>query len=171
MLFEIIKRFWQIFLLLALQVLLMNHIHILGYGSPLVYVALLLYFPVNAHRVLTLLWAFTLGFLVDVFSNTPGLSAASMTFVAFLQPSWLRLLTPKDSAEDFMPSFRSMGIWNHLRYLTLLLMLHHVVYFLLESFSFYNLRDLGLAAGASFCLSWLSIVVLEMLRRGKKKHD
>ena len=170
MIIEILKRIWQIFLLLVLQVFLMNHIHIMGYGSPLVCVALLLYFPVNANRVLTMLWAFLLGFLVDVFSSTPGLSAASMTLVAFLQPGWLRLWVPKDSPEDFLPDFRTMGTWNHLRYLTILLLLHHGVYYLLESFSFFNLTDLCMTAGISFGFSWLSIVVLELLRRGQKKH-
>ena len=156
MIIEILKRIWQIFLLLVLQVFLMNHIHIMGYGSPLVCVALL--------------WAFLLGFLVDVFSSTPGLSAASMTLVAFLQPGWLRLWVPKDSPEDFLPDFRTMGTWNHLRYLTILLLLHHGVYYLLESFSFFNLTDLCMTAGISFGFSWLSIVVLELLRRGEKKH-
>lgn len=167
MIIENIKRFWQLILLLALQVLLMNHIHIMGYGSPLVYVALLLYFPVNSNRIVTLLWAFALGALVDMFSNTPGLSAAAMTFVAFLQPNWLKMWTPKDSLEDMTPNYRTMGVWNHLRYLTVILLFHHVTYFLLESFSFYNLPDLGMAAGISFGLSWASIVVLETLRYGR----
>lgn len=168
MILENIKRFWQVLLLLALQVLLMNHIHFMGYGSPLVYVALLLYFPANANRVLILFWAFFMGFLVDMFSNTPGISAASLTFVAFLQPGWLKMWIPKDSLEDMNPNYSSMGVWNHLRYFTVMLVIHHVIYFFLESFSFYNLKDLGIAAGFSFGVSWVCIVVLEVLRREKK---
>lgn len=164
MIIENLKRFAQLLVLLALQVLLMNHIHVMGYGVPLVYVTLLLYVPVNANRIATLMWAFAMGFLVDMFSNTPGLSAASLTFAAMFQPGWLKMLTPKDALEDMTPNYHTMGVWNHLRYLTFLLFLHHLAYYLLESFSFYNLMDLGMAFGCSLLMSWIVIVVLETLR-------
>ncbi len=164
MVIENFRRFLQLLGLLALQVLLMNHIHLLGYGSPLVYVALLLYFPLGSSRVGTLVWAFAMGLMVDMFSNTPGLSSASLTLTAMIQPVWLRYLTPKDALEDMSPNYRTMGKWNHIRYLTLLLAVHHVTYFLLESFSFYNISDLGASLFSSYLLSWMVIVVLETLR-------
>ncbi len=164
MIIENLKRLVQLIVLLALQVLLMNHIHVMGYGVPLVYVALLLYFPANANKIATLVWAFAMGFLVDMFTNTPGLSAASLTFAAMFQGGWLKMLIPKDALEDMTPNYHTMGVWNHLRYLTLLVFLHHFVYFLLESFSFYNLTDLGLAFGCSLLMTWIVIVVLETLR-------
>lgn len=160
-----LKRLLQLSILLALQVFLMNHLHLGGYGAPCVYVALLLYIPVNAHRIATLVWAFVLGLLVDMFSNTPGLSAASMTFAAMWQPGLLHALVPRDSLEDMTPTYRTMGVMNHLRYLTLLLLLHHSVYFILESFSFFNWYDLLLSTGSSFVLSWGVIALLEMWRK------
>lgn len=164
MVIEGLKRFVQLLALLAVQVLLMNHIHFLGYGTPLVYVALLLYMPSSWGRVASLAWGFAMGFLVDMFSNTPGMSAASMTMAAFVQPLLLKAFLPKDALEDTTPNYHTMGVWNHLRYLTLILLLHHATYFLLESFSFYNLFDLGKSAGISLGLSWLIIVVMETMR-------
>ena len=59
--------------LLLVQVLVFNHIHLFGYATPLLYV----YFVLSARRGFPkwalLLWAFLLGLSVDVFSNTPGL--------------------------------------------------------------------------------------------------
>ncbi|MCQ2222543.1 MAG: rod shape-determining protein MreD [Bacteroidaceae bacterium] len=164
MIIEGLKRFVQLLILLAVQVLLMNHIHFFGYGTPLVYVALLLYMPSSWGRIASLVWGFVLGFLVDVFSNTPGMSAGSMTVAAFFQPLLLKAFLPKDALEDMTPNYHTMGVWNHLRYLTLILILHHITYFLLQSFSFYNLVDLGMSAGISFGLSWLFVVVIETLR-------
>jgi len=169
MIIDNLKRLVQLLILLVLQVLLMNHIHIMGYGTPLVYVALLLYVSVVSSRIATLIWAFLLGFLVDMFSNTPGLSSASMTMAAMVQPWLLKVSTPKDSLEDMVPNYHTMGVWNHLRYITVLLLIHHVTYFALESFSFYNYTDLGISMGLSFGFSWLAIVVLETLRGEKKK--
>lgn len=165
MLLENFRRLLQFLALLALQVLLMNHIHVMGYGSVLVYVALLLYFPLGSSRIGTLLWAFALGFAVDMFSNTPGVSSASLTFAAMFQPGLLRTFTPKEALDDMTPNYKSMGFWNHLRYLSILLILHHVVYFALESFTYFNLKDLGMSCGISFLLSWVCIVALETLRR------
>lgn len=164
MLEEIVKRSVQLILLFLLQVLLMNHIHIAGYGTPLVYVAFLIYLPYNFDRVATLVLAFLLGFMVDMFSNTPGMSCAAMTFVALIQPNVLNALIPKDSSENMVPNYFTMGRWNHLRYMSILLAVHHVTYYLLESFSFYNYTDLLQAVVISYALSWLVIAVTEFLR-------
>lgn len=155
--------------LAAIQVLLFNHIHFMGYGTPLVYVALLLYFPANANRSATLLWAFALGLLMDVFAGTEGISAASMTLAAFIQPCLLNVSLPKDSLEDMVPSYRTMGVWNHLRYLTVLILIHHLAYYALESFSFFNIVSLGISAGTGFVTSWVTIALMETLR-GKKQN-
>jgi len=169
MLNNVFIRLLQLVALGVIQVLLFNHIHFMGYGIPLVYVAFLLYFPANADKSATLVWAFLLGVLMDMFTNTAGLSAASMTLAAIVQPFMLKSSLPKDSLEDMVPTYRSMGAWNQLRYITVLLLVHHVAYFCLESFSFFNLATLGISAATSFASSWTVIVLLETLR-GKKQH-
>lgn len=162
-------RLIQLLLLGTLQVLLLNHIHFMGYGIPLVYVALLLYIPVNANRIGTLLWAFVMGLLMDMFANTPGISSAALTLTAMMQPVVLNASLPKDSLDDMVPNYHTMGTWNHLRYLTILLLIHHIAYFTLESFSFFNLMDLGISATASYASSWVIIAIMESLRGKKTK--
>lgn len=162
-------RVLQMLALTALQILLFNHIHFMGYGLPLVYVAMLLYVPANANRIVTMLWAFALGIIMDMFSNTAGLSSASLTLATLIQPGLLNRLLPKDSLEDMVPSYHSMGTWNHIRYLTILLFTHHLTYFCLESFSFFNLYELAISASTSFASTWLIVVLMETLRG--KKHS
>ncbi len=41
-----------------------------------------------------------MGLCVDVFANTPGVAAASMTAVGLLQPYLFELFVPRDSADD-----------------------------------------------------------------------
>lgn len=169
MIINFLKRLLLLTVLGTLQVLLLNHIHFLGYGTPLVYIAFLLSIPANANRTATLLWAFLLGVLMDMFANTAGMSAAALTMSAMVQPGLLNASLPKDSLEDMTPNYRTMGTWNHLRYLTVLLLVHHITYFCLQSFSFFNLPSLGIATGASFASSWIIIVLMETLR-GKKQN-
>lgn len=41
-----------------------------------------------------------MGLCIDVFANTPGVAAASMTFIGLLQPYLFELFVPRDSADD-----------------------------------------------------------------------
>ena len=169
MIVSFIIRLLQVLALGTVQVLLFNHIHFMGYGTPLVYVALLLYIPINANRSATLIWAFAMGLVMDTFANTPGISAAAMTLAALAQHGLLHACLPKEYLEDMVPSYRTMGTWNHLRYLTILLFIHHVAYYAIESFSFFNLTEVGISAGISFAASWVVIALMENLR-GKKQN-
>lgn len=167
MILVFLKRLLQMAGLVALQVLVCNHIHFLGYATPMLYVLFLVWLPLNASRVGNLLWAFVLGLLIDIFSNTPGEAAASLTLTAFVQWPLLRLMAPKESTEDMVPSCQTMGRWNHVRYILLLTLVHHVAFYLLESFSFFHAREVFVAFGASVLLSFLLMLVLETLRHGK----
>lgn len=153
--------------LLALQVLIFNHVHLLGYGTPLVYTYFLFLFPLGASRNGVLLWSFALGLAVDVFSDTPGVAAASMTLVALVQPPLLRMMVPQDAVEDVVQSYRTMGAWAYVRYVVLLSLLYHLVFFLLEYFSFFNGLDLLYSFAGSWLLTLSICLAFEGLRVSK----
>ena len=89
-----------------LQVMILNHIHLFGFITPLFYVYFLLSFEYNYPRWGILLWAFVMGVILDTFTNTPGVAAASMTFVAFIQPYFLELFVGSDASDDTSASVR-----------------------------------------------------------------
>ena len=154
--------------LIALQVLLLNHVHLFGYATPMIYVAFLLYFPLNASRIGLLLWGFATGLIVDVFSNTLGMATASMTLAAMVRPALLNVMVPRDSAIDMVPDYTSMGRGNHVRFVALLLIVHHAAFYLLEFFSIHHPRELLLSFLSGTALSLLLILTLELFR-GKRK--
>ena len=110
-----------------------------------------------------LLWAFLLGLSVDVFSNTPGLAAASMTLVALIQPYLLELFVPRDSPDDLKPSFRSLGAAKYMFYTFILVFVYSVVFFSLEIFSFFNWMQWLASAGGSMLLTLVMVWVIENL--------
>ena len=119
---------------------------------------------VNYPKWGVLLWSFSLGLMVDIFSNTPGVAAASMTFVALLQPYLLEPFVPRDSADDLKVSVRSLG-WGKFATLAFLLVLIYVlVFFSLEAFNFYNWQQWLMCVGGSTVLTYLFILVIENLR-------
>lgn len=156
--------FWFLALVLT-QGLVFNHIHLLGYATPMPYVYLLLILPHPTARWVYVAWGFALGFAVDLFTAVPGPAAASTTFAGLLAPLLLRATAPADKLSDgFEPSHRSMKWMPFLRYVLLLVVCHHLPYFLLESFSLFNLPTLLLSIVASVLLSVALIAGIERVR-------
>lgn len=154
-------------LLVAFQVLVLNHLQLFGYGTPLIFVVLLLYMPMGTMKAGIILWGFCTGLLVDIFTNTPGVASGAMTVVALIQPSVLKLLAPRDAAEDITPTMQTLGKWNYIRYMMIIYLIHHLVYFGLECFSLYHMADAVLLMAASWTSSILMALLLESFRKKK----
>lgn len=135
---------WKLFLivvvLVLLQVLILNNVHLGGYINPQVYVLFILMLPFNIRGWHLLLLAFFLGLVIDVFEDSLAIHAASTVMLAFARPLVLRLLTGKqpDDVGD-VPSFSTLGTMTLFVYSLVLIFLHHLVLFLMETF---HLRDL-----------------------------
>ena len=155
------KRLGWFWLLVFIQVLVLNHVHLMGYAMPFLYVYLILTLNVTVSRNILLLWGFFLGLAVDIFSNTPGMNAAATTFLAFMRPSLLTLFTPRDCAEDMEPGIKSMGFWLFFRYVLVGVALHHTVLLTIESFSFFDLGFLSLEILSSTLLTTFCVMAIE----------
>ena len=149
--------------LAMLQVLVLNQMHILGYATPFLFIYFILKLNTRIGRNALMLWAFSLGLLIDMFSNTPGVNAASATFLAFFRTSILRLVTLRDMDEGFRPGFRSMGVSAFLRYIFLASSLFCIVLFLIDTFSFYDFPVLFFKILSSIISTMLCILCVEML--------
>lgn len=152
-------------LLVLLQVLMLNKIYLLGYATPFLYIYLILKFESDTPRNELMLWAFALGLIVDIFSDTPGMNAAAAVFLAFIRPVMLRLFVPRDTIEAFVPSIRALGMIPFLKYVVMCTFIHHIVLLSIEFFSFAHLGILMLRILASTLLSVACILALEGIRK------
>ena len=164
------RTLWLVALVVT-QMMVFNHIHLMGYATPLPFVYLLLLFPLGTSRWSILLWGFVCGLLTDIVSVTPGVGAASMTLTAFVQPVLLQLMAPKDAVEDMQAGYDTMGFWGYLRFALVITILFALAYFLLLSFNFYHLVDLAIAFASSWALTLVLCLVIEALRsRSTEAH-
>lgn len=83
---DLMKRLGIFVVLVLVQGLVFNHIHLFNCATPLLYIIMVLHFRRNHPRWAVLLWCFMMGLCIDVFANTPGVATASMTLVGLLQP-------------------------------------------------------------------------------------
>ncbi|GIV34715.1 MAG: rod shape-determining protein MreD [Chitinophagales bacterium] len=156
--------------LLLLQVLVASHLQLGFYINPYVYPLFLMMLPFSIPQGLLLLIGFLTGLTVDAFSNTFGIHAAACTFMIFIRPVILRLLTPKSSYENMVqPRLHSLGYLWFFLYTGLLTFFHHLIYFFLEVFSFNNfLITLGkvlLSTSVSVLIIMLMVFIFSSGRR------
>ena len=135
---DILKRIGVLILLCLIQALLLNKILLFGCATPLLFVYFALSLPRNCSRSSSILWSFVMGFAVDIMSNTPGVAAAAMTLIGAVKPPFLEIFIQHDSEDDLVASPSSMGVTQYLYYSAALILLHNVVFFTLETFSFFD---------------------------------
>lgn len=143
--------------LFAAQVLILNHVHLFGVGTPLLYVYYAISFRRNFPKWLALVSSFMLGLFIDVFSSTPGLAASVMTLVAFVQIYLVDLIAPRDSADDLAASTKALGFSRFATMSSLLTLLYCLVFFALETFNFF---DVLLWLARSFVSALLTMVLI-----------
>jgi rod shape-determining protein MreD len=151
--------------LVLLQVLILNNIHIGEFATPFLYVYFVLKLSSDTPRNQQMLWAFGIGLVIDIFDNTVGMNAAAFVLMAFVRPTFLRLFTPRDTYDSFIPSKRIMGTASFMRYLVVCVLIHHMALLTIESFSFISIGMLGLRILLSTALTILCIVAIEWFRK------
>ncbi|ERI85930.1 rod shape-determining protein MreD [Bacteroides pyogenes F0041] len=150
--------------LALLQVLILNNIHIGGYATPFLYIYFILKFDSGCSRNELMLWAFFFGLTIDIFADTPGMNAAATVLFAFLRPSLLRLFTPRDNLESFVPSFATMGWAIFIKYTITGVFIHCLALLSIEFFSFSAIWLLLLRVAACTVLTVTCIAAIEGMR-------
>lgn len=153
-----------VIVLTLLQALLFRQIHLFGHATPLLYVYTALVFRRGTPAVIRLPLCFVQGLAVDVFCNTPGLSAAAMTLAGFAQPLVARLYD-KDTDATTLPAVATFGFGRYLAYAATLVLLFTCTLFALEAFSTAQWLHAAVSAAASTALTLVMITTIDCLRR------
>ena len=163
-----LNRFLWWTTLVLLQVFFFNHIHLLGYATPFIYVYLLLKIESDVSRNSLMMWGFLIGLLVDLFSDTPGMNASATVCLAFLRPFLLRLFVPRDIVDALVPSVRTMGLSSFMKYMVACTLVHHLVLMTLIFFTFSQPLSLLLHVISSTLFTSCCIMALEWIYSYKK---
>ena len=151
-------------LLVILQVILLDKIHLFGYATPLLSIYFLIKLPAEINRSLLLLLAATLGLTLDLLTGTLGFNLLACVVLAFLRPVILSLFASRDQYENYIPSFDSLNTRMFILYVLLMTFLHHALIFSIESFSLFHFWNLVLRIAASVILTVLIILACESKR-------
>ena len=135
------KTIYIIFLfvfLLLLQVLVLNNILFLGYINPYLYIVFVFLYPLKTNRIPFLSISFLLGLCVDAFSNSGGIHAFSILFIAYIRFFFFKIIFKKGESDYLLFNLRLETFDKVFNYTVILTIIHHFILFSLINFSFYN---------------------------------
>lgn len=161
MIFSIIK-YGAIFILLVLfQGLILNNVEFGGYVVPYLYIIFIFILPFDTPSWLVLILGFILGIAIDSFSSTLGMHTSATVLMAFGRAYLLKLIEPRGGYDfNSKPNVQMMGLTWYLLYASILVFLHHIFLFYIESFKltqfFYTF---GRAVASAFFTMILVLIV------------
>ncbi len=127
-----------IFIVLSLlQIIVFNNIEITSIGIiPVFFILFVLLLPYETPDWILISSAFLIGITVDVFTDSWGLYAASTVFIAFIRPTVLKSLAPRDGYEAATsPRIYYMGLGWFVKYAAIMIFAQQIFYFILADYS------------------------------------
>ncbi len=157
----IVNNVIRFFILIFLQIFIFNNVNVSSFEViPFVYIIVIILLPFETPNWLLITTAFFLGLFVDIFSNTMGQNASATVLIAFFRPWILNYLSPRGGYEvSSIPSIYYQGMGWFLKYASILIVLHQLVFYFLEVFGFSNF---GFIIIKIFLGSFISIFIITL---------
>jgi hypothetical protein len=169
---EVVKHGSRFFLFLLIQVFVLNQLEI-GFGiQVMIYPLFILLLPIETNIFVLLLLAFGLGLGIDAMSNTYGLHTSALLAVSYFRPVIFKLFAPRDDYDPLINTdMFSMGTFWFIKTFGLLLLIHHLWFFVLEMFKLNEILFVLQKTGLSVVISFLFCVLMQFLiiKRVKEK--
>ncbi len=122
------------------QVFLFDNLSVSMYLNPLIYIAFVALLPLDESPLMTLVAALLMGVTMDFAMGTAGLNLIVTLPVAYFRSTLLSLTyRQEDLREGGIPSVERMGMAPFLKYIIFFVLLHHTLFFLLETLSLSHL--------------------------------
>lgn len=164
MITELLVFLFRFLILILVQVVVLNNVQFSGFINPFVYIMFIMMLPVRMPKTFLLLAAFLTGLVVDVFSDTMGMHAAACVFMAYVRPTVLRIMAPRDGYEtESSPSVKELGFTWFLIYASTLTFIHHFILFYIEVFRFSEFFTTFLRVLLSSIATLLTIMISQYL--------
>jgi rod shape-determining protein MreD len=152
-------------LLVLLQVMLFNNLHLFGFINPMVYLFFIISYRFDSDQTLFIFLSFILGFTIDFLSQSGGAHSISALTIAFLRPVLIRNAfgVTAEIPTNFHNDSRTL---NKTIFLAILIGIHHLLYF---TFVFFNWNALYLILKNALLTSVISLTLIALLSSLYKK--
>ncbi len=159
-----IKHIISFLLLFLFQILFMNKIALFGFITPMVYILFILSLPFDTPKWAMIVICFGSGLIMDFFTGVLGMHALSLMTLGLFRHLIIRSIPFRGEIEPHLrPILYDMKFVWYIQYIVILVLIHHFVYYVIDSMSFSHFfRLLGIVAANSLC-TIICILLLQIL--------
>ena len=144
-----------------LQVLVLNEVLFYAYINPFLYLILIISLPLKTPKWFLLVYAFLLGFSIDIFSGSLGFHSTATILIAFIKPFFSKITIPYNIlGETDEITLKKVGSKAFITFSFFLIFIHNSCLFITEHLSV-NLALIGKIIASS--LVTLIIVLITQL--------
>jgi len=129
------KQLGRYVLVMLLQVLLFDQLQLWGACHPYIYVLCLLMMPITLPRSVDMVIGAGAGLIMDIFSNTLGVHMAACTLLMFIRPYLIGVIVNDKDRLNEQISLRAIGMEAFIKYVVILVLIHHITIFSLAAWS------------------------------------
>lgn len=123
-----------------LQIFLIDNISLGIYFHPLIYVAFIILLPLDMLPVWVVLLSATLGLTMDMMTGMCGLNVIAATATGFARMAIIGFTSGLNTGvDDTIPALYRLPQKNLLTYIILMVLMHSIIYFVMESLSMAHL--------------------------------
>ena len=151
------KQIGRYIVVMILQVLLFDQLQLLGVCHPYIYILCLLMMPITLSHSTDMIIGAVVGLIMDIFCNSLGVHTAACIFIMFIRPYLIgAIVNDKDRLNEQI-SLRALGMEALLRYVVILVVVHHLMVFLLAAWSW---AHIGFVLAETIVSSLITISVI-----------
>ena len=134
-----IRQIGRYIVVMLLQVLFFDQLQLLGVCHPYIYVLCLLMMPITLPHSIDLLIGAALGLVMDVFCNSLGVHMCACVLIMLIRPYLLgTIVNDKDRLNEQI-SLRVLGWEALIKYVIVLVLIHHFCVFMLSAWHWHHL--------------------------------
>ncbi|MFN4087323.1 MAG: hypothetical protein ACK4LB_15400 [Spirosomataceae bacterium] len=130
---QVFRQFAFLLIYFFLQIVFFRVLVIADLAFCFVYIGFILFLPHETSDFWVILLSFLIGLMVDLFYNTAGVHAAASTAMGYLRGFVVRgIFSNRGGDADIQLSWEGMGTERFIRYLIILVTIHHLLLFFIE---------------------------------------
>lgn len=158
------KQIGRYVVVMLLQVLLFDQLQLWGVCHPYVYVLCLLMMPITLPHTVEMLIGAGVGLVMDVFCNSLGVHTASCILLMFIRPYLLGAFVNDTDRLNEQISLRSIGMEALIKYVVILVVIHHLMVFILAAWSWSHIWFVLIETLVSSLISCLIVIGYNILK-------
>ena len=129
------KQIGRYIVVMLLQVLLFNQLQLWDVCHPYIYILCLLMMPITIPHWLSMVLGAVAGLVMDVFCNSLGIHMAACILLMYIRPYLIgAIVNDKDRLNEQI-SLRAIGMEALIKYVVILVLIHHLTVFMLAAWS------------------------------------